>query len=70
MSKNLGFNRTVRKTGWVILVFALSIPYNLAKLAAEASGLSESSAVGIGLVAIVATGLAFLVICQEQPPDY
>jgi hypothetical protein len=69
MSRNQGVRRTVRKTGWVVLVFALSIPYNLAKLAAEASGFSESSAAGIGLVAIVAAGLSFFVICQELPPD-
>ena len=70
MLQNQGSNRTIRKTGWVPLVFALSIPYNLAKLAAQASGASESSASGIGMLAIVAAGIVFFVITQERPSDY
>jgi hypothetical protein len=70
MFQNQGSNRILRKTGWVPLVFALSIPYNLAKLAAQASGVSESAASGIGMLAIVAAGIAFYVISQERPADY
>jgi len=69
MLENQGPNRAIRKTGWVVLAFALSIPYNLAKLAAQASGFPESSASGIGLLAIVVSGIAFLVISQ-LPTDH
>jgi len=68
--RNQGSSRVVRKTGWVVLAFALSIPYNLAKLGAEASGFPETSASGIGLLATVAAAISFLVICRELPPDH
>ena len=62
MKGNERRNRGVRKSGWIVLFLALTIPYNLAKLAALASGLSESSAFGIGLAATLVASVAGSVI--------